>query len=376
MIMIELKHLRKEYPNVCPLKDVNAVINNGEVISIIGPSGTGKSTLLRSINLLETPTSGSIVFNGEDITDEKCNIDLVRQRIGMVFQSYNLYAHLTVLENVMLAQTLLLKKSKEEAALRSMELLRKVGMEDKALNYPSELSGGQKQRAAIARTLAMEPEVILFDEPTSALDPLMVGEVEKVIEELASEGRTMMIVTHSMSLAKRISTRIFYMDEGGIYEDGTPEQIFKYPRKPKTREFVFNEDNMTIRIPNNLTIRVPYGDFDLDAAFEKITGFVYRHSLDSKTQHKLNTVFEEFCMTLLHSVQKEGEIIRASISYNENEKDVYFSVAHNVSGISKESEKDPVAMGMLCKTAEYLGRVELTDDSEGATREIRARIQK
>ena len=376
MVMIEIKHLRKEYPNVCPLKDVNVVINQGEVISIIGPSGTGKSTLLRSINLLETPTSGSVIFKGEDITGEKCDIDTVRQRIGMVFQSYNLYGHLTVIENVMLAQTLLLKKSKEEAVGRGMELLRRVGMEDKALNYPSELSGGQKQRAAIARTLAMEPEVILFDEPTSALDPLMVGEVEKVIEELAAEGRTMMIVTHSMSLAKRISTRIFYMDEGGIYEDGTPEQIFKYPRRPKTREFILNEDNLTIRIPNNLTIRIPSGDFDLEGAFEKITGFVYRHSLDSKTQYKLNIVFEELCMSLLHSAQKEGEIVRANIFYNEKENDVYFSIAHNVSGISKEDEKDPVVMAMLKKTAEYLDCVDLTEDSEGATREIRTRILK
>ncbi len=195
--MISLRHVRKEYPNVVPLQDISVEIRKGEVISVIGPSGTGKSTLLRCINLLETPTAGEIVVDGEVITNKKCRINLVRQKMGMVFQSFNLFAHKTIIENIMMGQTDLLGRSSQEAYDKGMELLRTVGLSDKALSYPDELSGGQKQRAAIARTLAMEPEIILFDEPTSALDPTMVGEVLSVIRRLAGQGMTMMIVTES-----------------------------------------------------------------------------------------------------------------------------------------------------------------------------------
>ena len=196
--MISLRHVRKEYPNVVPLQDISVEIRKGEVISVIGPSGTGKSTLLRCINLLEMPTAGEIVVGGEVITNKKCRINLVRQKMGMVFQSFNLFAHKTIIENIMMGQTDLLGRSRQEAYEKGMELLRTVGLSDKALSYPDELSGGQKQRAAIARTLAMEPEIILFDEPTSALDPTMVGEVLSVIRRLAGQGMTMMIVTHEM----------------------------------------------------------------------------------------------------------------------------------------------------------------------------------
>ena len=229
--MIELKHLRKEYDIVTPLKDVNTVINDGDIISVIGPSGTGKSTLLRCINMLETPTSGQVIINGVDVTAPKCDLGKIRQKTGMVFQSFNLFGHLTVIENIMLAQLDLLGKSRQEAYDEGMRLLRTVGLADKALKYPDELSGGQKQRVAIARTLAMDPDTILLDEPTSALDPTMVGEVQAVIRELATTGKTMLIVTHEMNFARFICNRVFYMDEGGIYEDGTPEQIFEHPQK-------------------------------------------------------------------------------------------------------------------------------------------------
>ena len=225
--MISIRHLCKEYPGVTPLQDVSVEIKKGEVISIIGPSGTGKSTLLRCINLLETPTKGEITVGGVVTTDKKCKVNLVRRKMGMVFQSFNLFAHKTIIENIMMGQVDLLLRSRQEAYDRGMELLRTIGLADKALAYPDELSGGQKQRAAIARTVAMEPEIILFDEPTSALDPTMVGEVLSVIRGLAGQGMTMMIVTHEMKFARDVSTRIFYMDQGGIYEDGTPEQIFE-----------------------------------------------------------------------------------------------------------------------------------------------------
>ena len=236
--MIEIKNLKKEYDIVTPLKDVSVTINDGDVIAIIGPSGTGKSTLIRSINLLETPTSGQIFLDGEEITAKGYDIRKARQKMGMVFQSFNLFGHLTVIENLMIPPMDILGKDKQEAYDTGMELLRRVGLAEKTLSYPDELSGGQKQRVAIARTLAMDPEVILLDEPTSALDPTMVSEVQAVIRELAKSGKTMMIVTHEMNFARAIANRVFYMDEGGIYEDGTPDRIFDEPQGDKTRQFI------------------------------------------------------------------------------------------------------------------------------------------
>ncbi len=241
--MITISHLSKTYYNpdgsvLTVLKDINCEINPGEVISIIGPSGTGKSTLLRALNLLDPPTGGSIIFNGEDILSKGYPIHKMRQKMGMVFQSFNLFDHMTVIENVMYAPVKILKKSLDDARNEGMALLRKVGMAEKADVYPSSLSGGQKQRVAIARCLAMNPDVILFDEPTSALDPTMEGEVLSVIRQLAKEGMTMLVVTHSMKFARDVSTRIFFMYDGYIFEDGTPEQIFEHPLHSATKEFV------------------------------------------------------------------------------------------------------------------------------------------
>ena len=215
--MIEIKHLRKEFDDeTIPLKDINVTINNGDVISIIGPSGTGKSTLLRCINMLCEPTSGSIIVDGQDITKRGCNLNEVRKKMGMVFQSFNLFGHLTVIENIMNPQITLLGRSRQEAYDKAMYLLDSVGLSSKVFSYPDELSGGQQQRIAIARTLAMDPDIILFDEPTSALDPSMIGEVQSVIKVLAKSGRTMMIVTHEMDFARKISNRIFFMYDGTI----------------------------------------------------------------------------------------------------------------------------------------------------------------
>ena len=236
--MIQIKHLQKKFDKLEVLSDVNLNIKCGEVISIIGPSGTGKSTFLRCLNLLEQPTGGSIVIDGEEVLNGKINASRLRQKMGMVFQSFNLFNHLSVLDNVCIGPVKLLGKSRKEAEAKAKELLKMVGMAEKAHAMPSELSGGQKQRAAIARCLSMDPEIILFDEPTSALDPTMVSEVLSVIRALARQGMTMAIVTHEMSFARDVSTRVVYMDEGIIYEEGTPEEIFEHPKRERTRVFV------------------------------------------------------------------------------------------------------------------------------------------
>ena len=241
--MISIKHLSKTFHNpdgsvLTVLKDVNCDIEKGEVISIIGPSGTGKSTLLRALNMLEPPTGGEIWLDGENIMSKGYRLDKMRQKMGMVFQSFNLFEHMTVLQNITYVPVQLHKMSEEQAKAEAMELLQKVGMAQKADVYSESLSGGQKQRVAIARALAMHPEVILFDEPTSALDPTMVGEVLSVIRKLAKEGMTMLIVTHEMRFARDVSTRIFFMNEGIIYEDGSPEQIFEHPVRSATKAFV------------------------------------------------------------------------------------------------------------------------------------------
>ena len=238
MALISVSHLKKSFNGVAVLRDVNAEIEKGEVISIIGPSGTGKSTFLRCLNRLETPDGGSILVNGVDVTDPKADLAAVRRRMGMVFQNFNLFGNLTILGNVMAAQCDILGVSKDAARKKALELLGRVGLANKADALPDELSGGQKQRVAIARALAMDPEILLFDEPTSALDPTMVGEVLAVIKDLAKTGMTMLIVTHEMGFARDVSTRVFFMDEGVIYEDGSPAEVFNRPQKPKTIEFV------------------------------------------------------------------------------------------------------------------------------------------
>ena len=238
MNLISVKHLRKSFGGVAVLKDVSCEIARGEVISIVGPSGTGKSTFLRCLNRLETPDGGSIVINGVDVTDPKADLSAVRRKMGMVFQNFNLFGNLDVIGNVMAAQVDLLGATKAAAREKAMKLLARVGLADKATALVDELSGGQKQRIAIARALAMDPEILLFDEPTSALDPTMVGEVLEVIRALAASDMTMLIVTHEMRFARNVSTRVFYMDEGVIYEEGTPDEIFANPKRGKTREFV------------------------------------------------------------------------------------------------------------------------------------------
>lgn len=236
--LIRVEDLHKSFGSLQVLKGVTEHVDHGEVVSVIGPSGGGKSTFLRCLNLLETPTSGKIYFEGTDITDKNVDINLHRQKMGMVFQHFNLFPHKTILENITLAPIKLLKKSKEEAEKEAMDLLKKVGLEQKANAYPSHLSGGQKQRIAIVRALAMKPDVMLFDEPTSALDPEMVGEVLELMKALAHEGMTMAVVTHEMGFAKEVATRVIFMDAGQIKEQGTPEEFFGNPKDERLKEFL------------------------------------------------------------------------------------------------------------------------------------------
>ncbi len=236
--MIKVIDLHKSFGSLEVLKGINNEIRQGEVVSIIGPSGSGKSTLLRCLNLLEEPTKGIVNFEGVDITDKKVDINLHRQKMGMVFQHFNVFPHITVKDNITLAPMLVGKKSREEAGALAEKLLSKVGLLDKKDEYPRRLSGGQKQRLAIVRALAMEPDVMLFDEPTSALDPEMVGEVLAVIRDLANNGMTTVIVTHEMGFAREISDRVLFMDNGIIAEEGTPQQIFGDPQNPRTKEFL------------------------------------------------------------------------------------------------------------------------------------------
>ena len=236
--MIYVKDLHKSFGKNEVLKGIDEHIAKGEVVVVIGPSGSGKSTFLRCLNLLETPTSGKIEFEGKDITSKETNIDKMREKMGMVFQQFNLFPHKTVCENICMAPVKVKGVSKEQAKETAVNLLKKVGLLDKIDAYPSSLSGGQKQRIAIARALAMQPDVMLFDEPTSALDPEMVGEVLNVMKHLAKEGMTMVVVTHEMGFAKEVGDRILFMDQGKILEEGTPEEVFQNPQNPRTKDFL------------------------------------------------------------------------------------------------------------------------------------------
>jgi ABC-type polar amino acid transport system ATPase subunit len=307
--MITVSHLSKTYRNpdgstLKVLKDINCEIQPGEVISLIGPSGTGKSTLLRCLNLLDPPTGGSIVFDGDNILKKGYPVHKMRQKMGMVFQSFNLFDHMTVLENVIYAPCIIRKEEVEKAREEGMALLRKVGLAEKADVYPSSLSGGQKQRVAIARCLAMKPEVILFDEPTSALDPTMVGEVLSVIRQLAKEGMTMLIVTHEMKFARDVSTRIFFMYDGYIHEDGTPQQIFETPRRSATKAFVQRIRKEVFEVGGR--------DFDFLAMESTIKSFCIKYNIAHKIKPAL-----QLCKLMIRNVMRDHFPMTVRISYSE-----------------------------------------------------------
>lgn len=237
-VLISVEHLQKSFGGHVVLKDINTTISQGEVIAVIGPSGSGKSTFLRSLNLLEQPTGGRILFEGTDITSPEIDINKMRERMGMVFQQFNLFPNMTIRKNIMLAPVTLGKMSKQEASGQAVRLLERIGLSDKADEYPDSLSGGQKQRVAIVRALAMNPDIMLFDEPTSALDPEMVDEVLQLMRGLAKDGMTMVVVTHEMAFAREVATRVLFLSDGIIQEDGTPRQVFEHPRSERLKEFL------------------------------------------------------------------------------------------------------------------------------------------
>ena len=309
--VIRLEHVRKAYAQAEPLTDVNASVKRGEVITVIGPSGTGKSTLLRMLNRLEPQTEGKIFVFGQDTADKKTDLGQIRQRMGMVFQSFNLFEHMSVIENIMLAPVLLGRMSRQEAFDKGMRLLETVSLADRATNYPYELSGGQKQRIAIARALAMEPEIVLFDEPTSALDPGMVGEVLAVIRKLSKMGLTMLIVTHEMQFARDVSTRVFYMDQGVIYEEGTPDEIFLAPVRERTRAFVNKLKTLELTIDSET--------FDFIDMSERLMNFARKNYLSKRASENLARCFEEICLQPVIPVKGSGRELRAVAEYDEKQ---------------------------------------------------------
>ena len=345
--MIKIENLSKSYGDLEVLKNISVEINKGEVISIIGPSGCGKSTFIRCLNRLEEPTSGKIFIDGEEITGKNIKLHKLRMKMGMVFQSFNLFSHLTIIENIMLGPVNLLKMDRQTAYDEGMELLEMVGLGSKSLSYPDELSGGQKQRAAIARTLAMKPEIVLFDEPTSALDPRMTSEVLAVIKKLAADGLTMMIVTHEMKFAKNVSNRVFYMDEKGIYEYGTPEQIFENPKKQKTKEFIYKI--------KTLQKEISIKEFDLYALWAEIGTFLKNQLVDDKRIYKMSLLCEEIlCNLLPEKLGKETEVL-FSLSYLEekDEAELAFQNPKIDKSFVDESENE-LPMKLICGYAKSI----------------------
>lgn len=307
--MIHVEHLSKKFDDLVVLKDVTVEIRKGEVVSIIGPSGTGKSTFLRCLNLLDRPSGGSIVIDGVDILRSGADVPKVLRKMNMVFQSFNLFAHLSVLDNLAIGPVKLLGMSRSAAERKSKELLKLVGLAEKADNYPDELSGGQKQRVAIARCMAMDPEVILFDEPTSALDPTMVSEVLAVMRRLAREGMTMVVVTHEMDFARDVSSRVFYMDEGEIYEEGSPAQIFDKPQREKTRAFINKIRSACFRIDSP--------DFDLYAMNAEIETFCEKQILPKQMRQRILLLMEE--LLIIYRPLLERTSLDVTLSYSEKQ---------------------------------------------------------
>lgn len=360
--MIEIKHLRKEFDDdTIPLKDISVTINNGDVISIIGPSGTGKSTLLRCINMLTEPTSGSIIVDGQDITARGCNLNEVRKKMGMVFQSFNLFGHLTVIENIMNPQITLLGRSRQEAYDKAMYLLQQVGLATKVFSYPDELSGGQQQRIAIARTLAMDPDIILFDEPTSALDPSMIGEVQSVIKMLAKTGRTMMIVTHEMDFARKISNRVLFMYNGEVYEEGTPKQIFEHPQKEMTRKFIQRLSTLTYRIDST--------DFDLEAMNDELQSYGEKLLIEAERLSKLMLAIEEICINNIAASSFIPDIL-VRIEYSEKLDVLSMFIKYNGDEFDVHSSESKLFQGLLAEPATGVVMKDCRGDGSGYAHEI------
>ncbi|SEA48345.1 polar amino acid transport system ATP-binding protein [Oribacterium sp. KHPX15] len=363
--MIEVKSLTKKYDSVTPLRDVSFNVNEGDVIAVIGPSGTGKSTLIRCLNMLEKPTGGQIIFDGEEITARGYDIRKARMKMGMVFQSFNLFGHLTVIENLMLAPMDLLGKSKQEAYDKGMEYLRRVGMADKALSYPDELSGGQKQRVAIARTLCMDPEVILLDEPTSALDPTMVSEVQAVIRDLSKSGKTMMIVTHEMNFARAISNRVFYMDGEGIYEEGTPEEIFEHPKKENTRRF--------IRRLKVFEAVIDSRDYDFINFGAELDRYLLQNDVKSSEKNRIRLTIEETVQQILLPRYPDPDI-HVAVEYSMQDDSTEITFTYGGEKFDIRDTDNELSLSMVENSSE---KIEYSfDEGEERANEVKVWVKK
>ncbi len=361
-VLIEVEHLSKSFEDITPIKDVSCTINEEDVISIIGPSGTGKSTFLNLLNHLEKPDGGRIIFEGNNTLEKGYDLNLMREKVGMVFQSFNLFSHLTIIENLMLAQTELLHRSRKEACEKGLELLKTVGLTEKALSLPSQLSGGQQQRAAIVRTVAMDPHVVLFDEPTSALDPTMVGEVLTVIKNLAKSGMTMLIVTHELKFAREVSNRVFFMDDGVIYEEGTPAQIFDSPLKDRTRRFI-----------NRLKVfeaRFGTSDFDYPGMMSRLEHFCFRNMIDRKFMYKIQTVVEELCLNTILPKMDSGRQLEFAFEYDDTDDGrVDLTIRYPGTDVDPLKEADELSVALIrnaCRTIAH----EYNDGDNVITAEI------
>lgn len=338
--MINVKGLSKSFGDICVISDITTTIEKGEIITIIGPSGTGKSTFLRCLNLLETPTGGVIEFEGENLTDKKTDLNSVRKKMGMVFQNFNLFSHLSVLENLTAGPIKLLGISKADAEQTAHGLLQMVGLAEKADAYPDELSGGQKQRVAIARCLSMKPDIMLFDEPTSALDPTMVGEVTSVIKRLAQDGMTMVIVTHEMDFARNVSSRVIYMDEGGIYEEGSPKIIFDNPRREKTRAFIHQIKSYCYHIGSE--------GYDFIEMMNNLVNFCQTNALSKAAAYKAQLVVEELVALLPKDCGAD-----ISFSFPENQSE--FTAAAVYGGDKKDiTDSDDLSASIIKSSADKI----------------------
>ena len=344
MSLLEIRGLKKTFGDISPIEHLDLDVEAGEVVGIIGPSGTGKSTLLRCINRLETPTEGVIRFDGIDLCDPSVNLSEIRRRMGMVFQSFNLFGHKTVAENIMMPQMDLLGTPAKEAYNEALEQLERVGLAESERKYPEELSGGQKQRVAIARALAMHPEVLLFDEPTSALDPTMVSEVLSVIRGLAGTGLTMMIVTHEMRLARDVSDRIIFMNNGGICEQGTPEAIFDHPEKAETKSFIYRMKSFTY----DITSEHP----DMFELLSQLEEFCGQQFMDAKRANEVRSVVEETVTGILLPAIRNNPGSTAGICFESGEGGVQrcLTVDHSnfPTGVDPfESSEDAISLTLL-----------------------------
>ena len=314
MSIIRVEHMEKSFGNETPFKDISFEINQGDVIAVIGPSGTGKSTLLRALNMLDAPTGGKIYFHDVCVNDGTFALNRLRERVGMVFQSFNLFSHKTVMENIIMAPVDLLGVSREEAEADAVQLLKEVGLLSKRDSYPDELSGGQKQRIAIARCLAMNPEVILFDEPTSALDTTMVNEAQAIIRRLSEEGKTMMIVTHDIEFARNAANRVFYLDQGGIYEEGTPGEIFDHPKKERTIAFM--------KRTKNFNRDIDVSDMKLSELLDSLMEYARKNDISKNLTYRLLLLVEEALVSIVAGHVENAERTNLFIEYQPNEESV------------------------------------------------------